>query len=157
MSRFDIVGTKECECGCGEIIQLKGWHYEKHGVIPRFIVGHNPAVYFKKGNKGNWKGGRIKCNGYWLIYKPDHPKANVMGKGYVREQRLIMEEHLGRYLENNEVVHHINGIRDDNRMENLIILNHSQHLSIHHGGTAQPRNGKGQFIKEVMPNESPRL
>jgi hypothetical protein len=58
-------------------------------------------------------------DGYILIRKPDHPYA--MASGYVREHRLVMEDEIGRYLRPGEVVHHINGIRDDNRIENLVL------------------------------------
>jgi hypothetical protein len=54
--------------------------------------------------------------GYILIYKPDHPSKN---NSYVLEHRLVMEKIIGRYLLPNENVHHKNGIRDDNRPENL--------------------------------------
>jgi len=155
MARYDIVGQKECECGCGGIIQLKGWHFEKYGVIPRFILGHNPITRFKNGNKANWKGGEIKCNGYILVYQPNHPQANAMGKGYVRRVRLKMEEQLGRYLEDRELVHHINGIKDDDRLENLVILTRSKHSSIHSKETTKgrERNSIGQFIKVDDANE----
>ncbi len=56
-------------------------------------------------------------HGYVQIYCPGHPNSGV--KGYMFEHRLVMEEHLGRYLERHERVHHLNGIKDDNRIENL--------------------------------------
>lgn len=55
--------------------------------------------------------------GYVVIYVPDHPRST--GVGEVAEHRLVMEAHLGRYLEAFENGHHVNGIRDDNRIENL--------------------------------------
>lgn len=68
----------------------------------------------------NWKGGRFKSNGYIFIKNHEHPHKNC--NGYVSEHRLVMEKHLGRYLYSWEVVHHINGIKHDNRLENLELL-----------------------------------
>ena len=59
----------------------------------------------------------FNSEGYVLSYRPDHPKA-YSGK-YVPQHRLVMEEKLGRYLTNDESVHHINGDKTDNRIENL--------------------------------------
>lgn len=73
----------------------------------------------KTGDKSHlWKGGRnVIRDGYIEIYTPDHPAAR--GGKYVREHRLVMEKMIGRYLEPYEEVHHKNGIRDDNRPDNL--------------------------------------
>lgn len=59
-----------------------------------------------------WKGGRHKSKGYVLIWNSDR-------QVYEQEHRLIMAEQLGRPLTKDENVHHLNGIRDDNRPENL--------------------------------------
>jgi hypothetical protein len=65
-----------------------------------------------------WKGGRrIDEDGYVLVKSPGHPHATKAG--YVREHRLVMEKALGRYLRRNEVVHHRNKDKQDNRIENL--------------------------------------
>ena len=67
----------------------------------------------------HWKGGRhVSPEGYVKVLAPSHPKASGHG-GYVLEHRLVMEQSLGRLLEDHETVHHINGARADNRPENL--------------------------------------
>lgn len=68
---------------------------------------------------GNWKGGRVRHHaGYVMVTAPGHPRA-PSGNGYVFEHILVMEEVLGRYMLPGETVHHRNGVRDDNRAENL--------------------------------------
>lgn len=75
-----------------------------------------------------WSGGRRTKEGYIEVYAPDHPKAC---NNIVYEHRLVVEKHLGRYLASDEVVHHINGIKNDNRIENLVLLTNSEHLKLH--------------------------
>lgn len=84
----------------------------------------HPGVHKGK-NNSSWKGGRINRNGYIYIYQPDHPYA--IKQNYVPEHRLVMEKKIGRYLYPWEVVHHINGIKNDNRDENLKLLPGSEH------------------------------
>lgn len=61
---------------------------------------------------------RIARDGYVLLHRPEHPNSGS-ARGYIAEHRLVMSEYLGRALLAGENVHHINGVRDDNRIENL--------------------------------------
>lgn len=69
-------------------------------------------------NNPNWKGRKYTSKGYVLLSGHyDHPHANA--KGEVREHVYIMSQSLGRPLYEHEEVHHKNGVKDDNRLENL--------------------------------------
>jgi hypothetical protein len=68
-------------------------------------------------------------HGYIRVYQPEHPYA--AGDGTVAKHRLVMERELGRYLEPHEVVHHINRVRDDNRLENLAVMDWEEHNRMH--------------------------
>jgi hypothetical protein len=67
--------------------------------------------------KDCYRDGVVTKDGYVLLLKPDHPKA-YQGK-YVPAHRWVMEQSLGRLLTEDESVHHINGDKADNRLENL--------------------------------------
>lgn len=88
--------------------------------------------------------GWYKENGYIMRKVNNHPKQNK--RGYVAEHRLVYEKHLGRFLDTKEVIHHINGNREDNRIENLqIAVENSEHIKEHH---KKSRNENGQFVCE---------
>jgi len=86
---------------------------------------------WSKTKNHNWKGGKhITETGYVVVLSPGHP--NPKFGSYVYEHRLVMEGHLGRYLKPSEIVHHINGNRSDNRIENLqLFKSHKQHAEFH--------------------------
>ena len=66
-------------------------------------------------SNANWKGGRTKHHKGYIYLKTNNSGPTT----YVFEHILVMENHLGRKLYKGENVHHINGIKDDNRLENL--------------------------------------
>lgn len=64
-----------------------------------------------------------KGSGYYRVSKGVHKGKKL--------HRVIMEQEIGRKLKSNEVVHHINEIKTDNRIENLQLMTHSEHSSLH--------------------------
>jgi len=86
-------------------------------------------------NNPQWKGGRQKTlAGYIRVFiSPDSPyysmRRKVKGRASndILEHRLIMAHHLGRCLYSWEVIHHLNGIKSDNRVENLYLVNRETH------------------------------
>lgn len=119
----------QCSCGSKNIVDgcnLKNGGTKSCGCLKREIASA------RRGNLNPlWKGGRRKNkNGYIdVLVSPGSDR-------YVPEHRMIMEQHLGRPLFPDETVHHRNGLRDDNRLENLE-LKASSH-------------GKGQTIPDLI-------
>jgi hypothetical protein len=72
-------------------------------------------------------------NGYRSIYFPDHPRSYKSGtwKGWIYEHTVIAEQSIGRYLRDDEVVHHLDFDRSNNRSSNLLVLPKSQHTKLH--------------------------
>lgn len=106
---------------------MKKWHKNN----PGFFKGQIRLAIAGK-NHPRWKGGRnINDKGYVLKFFPNHPFATKAG--YIREHRLIMEKCIGCYLKKQEIVHHINGIKTDNRIKNLMLLQtNTQHKKLHY-------------------------
>ena len=84
----------------------------------------------------NWKGGQKLCYGYiyeWV--EPDNFFASMRNsQGYAFEHRLVMAKYLGRCLSSWEKVHHKNGIRNDNHIENLELMMNGSHATMHNKG-----------------------
>ena len=100
----------------------------------RFCSRSCNASYYNSKMQGeyarNWKGGRCyNSEGYVRIYLPDHPNACYK---YVYEHRYIVEQDIGRMLKTEEIVHHQNGKKDYNEIENLhLYSSQSEHCKTH--------------------------
>lgn len=94
------------------------------GLAKRFPNGRSGA------DSSNWRGGRPQKNegGYVRVYAPNHPRASG---GRVFQHILVAEQTLGRAIGRDEVVHHINHVKDDNRPENLAVMTNGEHVAWH--------------------------
>lgn len=120
-----------CECGCGE------------SVARRFVSGHNrrgstasaehrarigaaqAIAWATKRTRKPLGSRRMDANGYWLI------KVREGGGRWDKEHVLVAEADLGRKLRPDEHVHHINGVKTDNRLENLCVMTQVEHARAH--------------------------
>lgn len=145
MEEFKKIFTGQCFCGCGgqteSAVQTRkdrnGERIAVAGLPKRYIKGHEPQL--KKGTESPFhKATRVTTAGYIKVYRPDHPRAD--GHGFVAEHLLVMEAHLGRLLyksapgpnhANDEIVHHKDGDRTHNSLDNLQLMTHAAHVSLH--------------------------
>ena len=90
----------------------------------RFVKGfhYSPKTEFKKGQRA-WNDKGKHQDGYI--------KVCTIGGRRIREHRYIMEQYLGRKLDKNEIVHHKNYDRKDNRIENLELMSRAKHNRVH--------------------------
>jgi len=111
------------DCGKGKWMKRRDYERGLHLLCPACAIKKSPLLGQKGGSEHcQWKGGRIKTpQGYIRVWLDPNSELYEMAdkQGYVYEHRLVMAQHLGRCLLPSEVVHHINGMRDDNRIENL--------------------------------------
>lgn len=140
-----------CACGCGELARpgrryLSGHNNrgrrhteEARRRMAEANTGERSHRFGKRST--NWKGGRTRTTwGYIAIWMPEHPASRGT---YVLEHRLIVERHLQQtdpgseflngdgYLHRGADVHHVNGVKDDNRLENLEVMWRSEHTRLH--------------------------
>ena len=121
----------------------------------RFVKGHSPSQetrdkmaktrrdkarpYFPKGVK--------TTQGYIQLYIPEHPMASR--SGYILEHRFVISQKIARILKSNEIVHHINGVKDDNRVENLTLTAKVSHNNFHTGKMTCPYCQETYLVKSM--------
>ncbi len=131
-----------CECSCGSGKEVKTNSYELLNGRNKSCGCLNDERRRMTGEEANgWRGGRHYADGYVRVYAPDH--ANATKSGYVFEHVKVMSDHIGRPLKKEETVHHIFGVKDDNRIECLELWS-----SAHPPG--QRITDKIVFAKEIL-------
>lgn len=137
---------KNCEM-CGK----EFWGYIKYKTCSKQCAGKKKTLNgtARGKNNGMWKGGKYTDkDGYIMVMQKDHPNAR---SGYVPEHRLKIEKKIGRYLTRNEVVHHKNEIKSDNRLGNLILMDKKEHDRQHTTERHKKERLFGAKLKELYP------
>lgn len=145
--------TKPC-ANCNKLITRRASRFPgKHVFCSQRCKSDWQRTNLRDKNNPCWRGGRREKDGYIFVRMPDHPRA--VG-GYVREHILVVEENLGHSLKLGECVHHINGERADNRIENLKVFASGGEHSRSHKGNRQtycecgrPAKGRGLCTRHL--------
>lgn len=140
----------KCECCSAPLkrhaSQLKAMKYgpfcERH-CLGKFRTKHLVGEF-----AANYKIGSRKSRNYIEVEARWHPNANK--KGYIFLHRLISEAMLGRFLTEDEVVHHKDHDQRNNHWSNLEVLTQAEHALLH----KHERNERGQFISDKERNEA---
>jgi len=132
------VSKRFCSVGCSR-------RYNHNGKISlnEYKTKHKLRAYV---------GGYINRHGYICILKPDHPNAC---RGYVYEHRYVMEQKLGRLLTSNEIVHHKDGNKTNNKISNLEIVTRKMHRSLIYSNIVCP-HCKKSFEYEAHSQNRPK-
>jgi hypothetical protein len=104
-------------------------HRVARGTVERVLIRNGVARRKNTAStaRKRFKNGRVRhYSGYiWVMIEHDDPLRSMASRGsgwqngYAQEHRIVMARHIGRPLLASESVHHVNGLRDDNRIENL--------------------------------------
>jgi hypothetical protein len=134
-------------CGCGEVTSVAKKTNTRVGRFAgrhmKFISGHHSRL-LRREQCSMWRGGRIVTDeGYIKVRIGDDDCRR-----YILEHRLVMAEHLGRELLPTENVHHLNGVKDDNRIENLELWSKAQ-------PAGQRVDDKVEFALEILARYAP--
>ena len=99
------------------------------------------GISYKRKNRPD----RIIQHGYYWIISEGHPNAI---KDRIPEHRAVMEKHIGRILKSTECIHHIDGNRLNNSLNNLVIVSRSEHNTLHKSEEVKhrTRDENGQFL-----------
>jgi len=138
----DIERKKFCSHSC------RARYYVKNGTIKLTTIRlrGNPNPPRGKNHRW-WKGGYKNSQGYRFI------KIGIHKGEYEAEHRIVMEKYLGRKLKRNEIIHHIDGNRLNNKIDNLILCSLREHFKIHYSlmkiAFKMVENGNIKFNKET--------
>lgn len=116
---LDFLGRTATSRCCSRSCSAKLAHMEGRANSLAAIGPDNPA----------WRGGKRHQDGYILTWVPQGTPGR-QARGYMMEHRLVMQEHLGRPLLAWEIVHHRNGVKDDNRIGNLEVVTRARHAGL---------------------------
>ena len=97
----------------------------------------------------NGRPARLNRFGYVLVHEPSHPAADK--GGWIAEHRLVAEQMIGRPLASTDEVHHDNRVRDDNRPENLVVLDGVTHSVV----TQSQRRSDRELLAEYLARYGP--